>query len=48
MIGHLRYLASITWCRLTGGHRAYLIRSNVDGAPLCIRCHRCPLHEAGE
>lgn len=48
MTRHLIYLARINWCRLTGGHRPIIHRSLVDGAPLSIRCTRCPLFEAGE
>lgn len=48
MIHHLRYLARITWCRVTRGHNIVIPRSIVDGAPLSTMCTRCPLFEAGE
>lgn len=48
MTRHLKYLARITWCRITGGHQPIIHRSLDDGAPLSIRCTRCPLLEAAE
>lgn len=48
MIHELRYLARITWCRITGGHSTFIHWSVVDGAALSVRCTRCPLFEAGE